>query len=288
VDDLLTRFSRCRDFRQTSGYAAITKSIGWKAIGTPGSYLYLKHLGPLGIAKLQRPETINFAELAKFRKENHIFWTFVEPGLHTKFIGNPPKHPWYIEPYAHSATALIDLKKSESSLLKNLDTATRTKIRRAGKDLTIKTTPLTKTTKGEINQFLALATKWSERKKVIGYEAKYLQKIVTQFHKDAYFVSAFDKKELVSQLLLIKQGSLATAFCIFTSPHGYHLRAPMLVNWKSMHYAKKLGATIFDFFGIYDPRYPKMYRRWQGFSAAKMLFKPTFISFPRSYMLLGW
>lgn len=288
MTDLIARFTQCLDFRQTKGYAAITESLGWQVLGEPGSYIYLKQLGPLSIAKVQRPTTLNLTHLAKLRKKHHIFWTFIEPGLSTKFTGQLPKHPWYVEPYAHSATALIDLKQDKKTIWNSLATATRTKIRRTYQDLEITTTPLKDVTPDQIQDLLKLCQSWSKDRQVTGYNTPYLRQILGNFPTTSHFISAFHNNLLVSSLLLIQQGKCATAFCIFTSPLGYRLRAPLLLNWEAISYASELGTTIFDFFGLYDPRYPQMYRKWHGFSATKMLFKPVVVSFPRSFLLLGW
>jgi lipid II:glycine glycyltransferase (peptidoglycan interpeptide bridge formation enzyme) len=288
VIDLVVRFAKHLDFRQSEGYAAITQSLNWQVLGEPGSYIYLRKLGPISIAKAQRPTILNFTKLAKLRKQNHIFWTFIEPGLDTKFIGKLPKKPWYVEPYAHSATALVDLKQDKKTIWQSLTTTTRTKIRRAYQDLDVTTITLKNAPSSQINNFLKLSESWSKHKQVMGYNIPYLKQILENFPNTTHFISAFHKEELVSSLLLIQHNKLTTAFCIFTSPLGYHLRAPLLVNWEAISYSYELGAEIFDFFGLYDPRYPKMYRKWQGFSTTKMLFKPTIVSFPRSFLLLGW
>jgi lipid II:glycine glycyltransferase (peptidoglycan interpeptide bridge formation enzyme) len=288
VTDLITRFAAALDFRQTRGYAATTRSLGWQVIGEPGSYIYLRRLGPLGIAKVQRPRILNLDTLRQLRKEHHIFWTYIEPGLATKVIGEPPNKPWYVEPYAHSATALIDLTQSENKLFEHLDTATRTKIRRAQKDMTISSQKVSQASQDQIDEFLHLSQDWSKQRHVIGYGEKYLRLLLANFKNESTLISARHSEQTVAQLLLIKNGEVATAFCIFTSPLGYRLRAPLLLNWEAIRHSKSLAATVFDFLGVFDPRYPKMYKRWQGFTAMKMLFKPTVVTFPRSYLLLGW
>ena len=99
---------------------------------------------------------------------------------------------------------------------------------------------------------------------------------------------AYLGQDLVGALLILYHDSVATYWAAFASPSGYKSFAPTLLTWTAMKKAKENKSEIFDFGGIYDPRYPKMYSRWIGFTKFKSGFNPTVISYPPTALQLFW
>ena len=87
--------------------------------------------------------------------------------------------------------------------------------------------------------------------------------------------------------MIIKNQQTAIYYAAFSEELGYELFAPTLLTWTAMITAKNAGCHIFDFGGIYDPRY-RMYKKWQGFTKFKEGFSPTVVYYPPTQLLLGW
>jgi lipid II:glycine glycyltransferase (peptidoglycan interpeptide bridge formation enzyme) len=285
--DLLTRFTTRVDLHQSPMHRELMQLIGWETHGKPGNQLFLRRLGPLSIAKIQRPQNIDLSWLNQLRKQHHIFTLYIEPGLNTvpeKSLG------FSVEPFAHSATSLIDLKLTESALLTSFSQKTRYNITKTLKKNTIqiRSTPLAKLSESVMHDLFELRTSWSKRKGVVGYPEPFLRAVVKSYAKHGTLHTAYEGDECIAALLILSQDRVATYYAAFATPEGYRQFAPTLLTWVAIQTDKKNGCDIFDFGGIYDARYPKMYKKWQGFTKFKEGFSPTIVSYPPTYLKLFW
>ncbi len=65
---------------------------------------------------------------------------------------------------------------------------------------------------------------------------------------------------------------------------GYQNLANYLIVWEALKYAKKQGYKVFDFEGIYDPRFPKERGSWKNFTEFKKRFHGNIIEYPNPYI----
>lgn len=115
-----------------------------------------------------------------------------------------------------------------------------------------------------------------------------IKKLWTPSQKDFdSLVTAFGKKcfcltldGLAGALILIHA---KTAYYYYAGalPEGKKRYLQYLVVWELMKIAKKADCTLWDFEGVYDPRWPN--KGWRGFSHFKKSFGGTEISFPGSF-----
>lgn len=288
MNDLLSRFSTRSDLHQSSMHASLMKEIGWHVEGKSGSQIFYRTLGPLAIAKIQRPQHIDFDWLKQFRGNHHTLTTYIEPGLSTKLP--PQKLGINVEPYAHSCTSLVDLAPSEQSIINSFSQKTRYNIVHTLKknNLTTTSSPLNKLTKQQSDEFFALHESWSKQKNVIGHPIYLLKAIIKCYGKFSDLHLCYQNNELVGSLLILYHDRVATYYTALASDNGYRLYAPTLLTWTAMQTAKAKGCDIFDFGGIYDPRYPKMYKNWIGFTKFKSGFNPEVVSYPGTTLQIGW
>ena len=269
-------------------HASLLRQLGWQVTGKPGSRLFYRSLGPLTIAKLQRPKVIDLDWLHDFRSSHHTLTTYLEPGLATIL----PQHSLglSVEPFAHSCTSLLDLLESEQSLLRGFSQKTRYNITHTLKKnaLHVVTTRPSALNSQQLGDFFSLHAHWSKQRNVIGYSLPLLKGILHSFAHHADLHLCYDRDCLVASLLVLYHGTVATYWAAFASPLGYKTFAPTLLTWTALQTAKARGCEIFDFGGIYDPRYPKMYKRWQGFTKFKSGFNPTVVSYPPTTLQLFW
>ncbi|MBP9669820.1 peptidoglycan bridge formation glycyltransferase FemA/FemB family protein [Candidatus Woesebacteria bacterium] len=262
--------------------------IGWKTEIHGDSQLYYRSLGPLTIAKIQRPKSLDLSWLQSFRKKHKTLTTYIEPGLTTTL---PEKRLGFtVEPFAHSCTSLIDLRPTEPNILNSFSQKTRYNIVHSLKksDLKIETTQLDMLSDKQLADFFSLHTEWSKQKHVIGYSKELLNGILKSFAKSGDLHLCYKGSTLVGTLLTLYHDSVATYWAAFANPIGYKSFAPTLLTWVAIQTAKSKKCEIFDFGGIYDPRYPKMYKKWQGFTKFKSGFNPTVISYPPTTLQLLW
>jgi lipid II:glycine glycyltransferase (peptidoglycan interpeptide bridge formation enzyme) len=268
-------------------HKSLMENLGWLVLTHQDSQLFIRRLGPICIAKIQRPKSIDLAWLNAMRKKYRILTLYIEPGL-TARLDKPLGIS--VEPFAHSATSLIDLDKSSKRILAGLSQKTRYNIVHSLKkqQLTIRSTLLNRLSDQQIADLFALRTSWSLSKHVVGYSETLLKAVMEGYQGHAVLHTAYEGNECVGALLVLEHDHVATYYAAFATSSGYSHFAPTLLTWQAMQTAKKRGCDIFDFGGIYDERYPRMYKKWRGFTKFKEGFHPTVITYPATYLKIGW
>lgn len=264
------------------------REIGWIVEQHGDSQIFYRTLGPFSIAKIQRPKSIDLVWLKKFRQTHHALTTYIEPGLTTHLPNK--KLGLSVEPFAHSSTSLIDLLPSEQSILNSFSQKTRYNIVHSLKksELKIETISLSAITYNQKANFFSLHDEWSKRKNVIGYSTELLNATLKSYAKSSDLQLCYLENKLVGALLILYHDSVATYWAAFAADDGYKSFAPTLLTWTAIQTAKAKKCEIFDFGGIFDPRYPKMYKKWIGFTKFKSGFNPTVISYPPTILQLFW
>lgn len=288
MTDLTTRFSARSDLHQSSMHADIMREIGWKVDGKSGSQIFYRTLGPLTVAKIQRPKELDIPYLNNFRKVHHSLTTYLEPSLTTPL---PQKGLGLtVEPFAHSCTSLVDLGGNERSILNSFSQKTRYNIVHSLKknDIYVTTTKLAKLIVAQKDIFFTLHHDWSQKKNVVGYPPSLLNAVLKCHGSTGDLHLCYQGKVPLASLLILYFDHVATYYAAFATPQGYKTFAPTLLTWVSMQQAKVNKCDIFDFGGIYDPRYPKMYKKWQGFTKFKSGFNPEIVSYPPTTLQIGW
>lgn len=284
-DSLTSRFNNLPDLHQNPRFAQSMRDTNWEVLGKPGNYLFLKKLGPWGIAKIQHPNLVNLSWLKKMRKKHHILTTYVEPGLQQsdlKITG------FKVSPFANSATSLIDLKLTETELLNSFKSKTRYNIKHTEKkdNLKIITKKFQDLTADDKYIFKNSYKLWSKRKKVICYGDKFFNSLFKNFGDSGWIHFAYYMDKCVASLMIIKNEKAAIYYAAFADLQGYSLFAPTILTWRALITAKKADCEIFDFGGIYDPRY-KTYKKWKGFTRFKDGFSPTVVYYPPTKVMIG-
>ena len=267
-------------------HARVMEDLGWQVVGQPGRQIFVRTLGPVGVGKIQRPKAINLNEIDKIRKKYHLLTLYIEPGLTTTSTNLGIA----VEPFAHSTTSILDLTLSEGQLLTSFSQKTRYNIAHTLKQkaLNIRSTPLNKLADKEKAAFMSLRATWSRRKHVEGHSELLLGSVLHHYRGHGTLHTAWDSTDCLGALLILEHDHVATYYSAFATELGNRRFAPTLLTWLALETAKKNKCDIFDFGGTYDPRYPKMYKKWQGFTKFKEGFRPTTITYPPTYLKIGW
>lgn len=282
---LLSRFSSRSDLHQSPMHAKTLKQLGWNAIKTGEDQIFFRTIGPLTIAKFQRPKNIDPEFLSQFRKKYHTLTTYIEPGINSVY-----ENGFRVEPFAHSKTSLLDLSLSNAEILTSFSQKTRYNINHSLKlnKLEIVSKPLDKINDQYINDFYSLHEHWSKRKNLISYPLNLLQAIFKSFRDSGSLHLAYLNSTPVATILNLYHDHVSTYYAAFATPAGLSHFAPTLLTWQSLLTSQNAGCDIYDFGGIYDPRYPKMYKNWQGFTKFKAGFHPTTLEYPETRLHLFW
>jgi lipid II:glycine glycyltransferase (peptidoglycan interpeptide bridge formation enzyme) len=225
-------------------YASLMRLIGWQVEGKPGSRIFYRPLGPICVAKIQRPKKIDLAWLKEFRHSHHTLTTHLEPGL-----SNPLSNTELgitVEPFAHSSTSLVDLSPSQTTILASFSQKTRYNIVRTLKknELSITTTQLGKLSAKQLLDFSLLQTEWAKQTKVIGHPAYLLDAVFASFAQSGDLHLCYLGKDLVGSLLVLYHNSVATYYAAAANDRGYHTYAPTLLTWAAIQQAQMVGCDI--------------------------------------------
>lgn len=172
-----------------------------------------------------------------------------------------------------SETIQINLKASEKQLLSEMHHKTRYNIGLAKR----------KGVKAKVSQEIELfAQKWQKSAKERGMWLSQKREIISIFQsfKDrSHILLAFENKDPIAGILVIHSNSVSYYMYAFSTPDGRKKHAPTFLAWEAIKLSKAEGSSIFDFEGIYDPRYPL--KAWKGFTRFKKSFGGKDTEFPR-------
>lgn len=285
--EIVKKFAHRRDLHQSPMYADVMRGLDWVIEKNGKTQIFLRHLGPFAIAKIQRPGAIDSKWFTQIRRQYRTLTTYIEPSL---TMPPYPKKGIGVEPFAHSQSSLIDLTLSEKDLISSFTQKTRYNITRNLKKgiVTTRTIPLGKETATDLKEFFSLRGQWSHKKNVVGYPESLLRIVIKSFRANGHLHCAYIDSQLIGALLILMNDKVATYYTALANNDGYAAFAPTLLTWHAFLHAKKSGCDIFDFGGTYDPRYPAMYKHWKGFTKFKEGFNPIPVTYPATSLHLGW
>ncbi|MBI4039435.1 peptidoglycan bridge formation glycyltransferase FemA/FemB family protein [Candidatus Daviesbacteria bacterium] len=294
-----------QDIRQSQEYATYMQKIGWlvEYVSTGGktTHVFIKKLPLVGsVIKIQRPNPpIPFDEIELLARKYRALFVKIEPNRaadHPSFQrsfevagSRPPFAPKELRggrqqaadsyitdswPLLPTKTIVIDLDKSEGKLLNSFDKTTRYQLRQAQKNnLQVQIAQNTASSLSDIKQFSQL---WHKNAQDKGFWIPFEKQLILlwqSFGHKAFLVTASDnnRQQLAGALILVHD---QTAYYLhaFSTPTGRKQSAPTMVVWEAMKLAKAKNCRLFDFEGVYDPRYHKYTRKWLGFTSFKQGF----------------
>jgi lipid II:glycine glycyltransferase (peptidoglycan interpeptide bridge formation enzyme) len=187
------------------------------------------------------------------------------------------KHGFKInkEPLLGTKTLRVDLRPTEEEILAAFDKDCRYCIRKSQ----------TTDPNFKLNQFNKFYDIWrisAKRKKLWIPKEKDYYSLIESFRENVFCITT---KDQAGALILIHN---KTAFYYYAggSGEGTRINLPYLVVWAAMKEAKKMGVEMWDFEGIYDPRWPN--KGWLGFTHFKKSFGGKEINFPGSFIKWRW
>lgn len=283
--NLIERFEIRPDYHQLSSYGLVMKEIGWDVIHLQGCQLFIKKIGPVAFAKLQRPSKVNFVELIERQRQHRILHLHLEPGLKMS-LDQLERYGFKTTRthYAYTKTLIVDLSHQEKEILASFSKTTAYQMRRSRKmGVEYEAIPFRKLTNEGKQEILNLHAQWSREKKIAGYDDAFLKALWKHMREGTMILARVDG-QLHGALFLLIHHKLAMYFYQFTSREAREgLYIPSGMAYEAILLAKKQGCDLFDLCSAYDERYSKENLKWKGFSTHKERFHPTAIYYPVAY-----
>ncbi len=274
------------DLIQTEGWSKYLKTQGWEVeklkTGKTRVKAYIRKIPLFGtVIKIQRPKEIpSIEKIDKLAKKHRAIFVKLEPldgrGYDRAVEGGFRFDP---SPNLPTKTLVADLTKSEGELWSNLSQDARQSIRKARDNQLIFSTYKIddKGFDPALKNLYRLLSKTGHRQKFWTPNLSQLQEKTTAFGKNGYLFIVQSKSgpPLAGALVLGYEGIHSAS-----SEEGRHLYASYFLIWEVMRYLKRNGGTYHDLSGVYDPRFSKLTKRWQGFTTFKRKFGGQEFEYP--------
>jgi len=277
------------DIRQSLLYKSFLEQIGWQIKKIGRWNIFIRKIPLFGkIAKLQKiTPPIPFDEIAKFVRNEKIKQLTIEPDIthdrivEAQFLANGYKLNH--SPFLPTKTILIDLTPSENNIFRSFPKEKRRLIRKALKN-NVKIHQST-----DIESFIKLKIGYFP---FLGFLLKHeyhaLWQTFSQQNATLLLASCFDdlnhRNKTLAGILLLFHGHKAYYWLAASTKQGNTYAAPSLLVWEALKLSKKRGCTVFDFEGIYDSRFHKATKNWQGFTSFKKGFGGREITYLGSFI----
>lgn len=269
------------DVRQTQEYAKYLKEIGWRVERKAEINYFIKKFSIIGtILKLQRPEEIRFDHVNKIGRKYRTFQTIIEPktqldAKHLVSLGFKLSK----SPYLPTKTLILDLTKSKSALIKGLKKDARKAIER-GEGFKINKLDSPE----EIRKF---RNAWKKSVKLSRHlpSIKKLLALKNAFNKSTslFLASHNVNMEIIGGAIFTRSSEeISYYWQAFSNKEGRSTLSACSLLWKGILWAKSKGCKIFDFEGIFDPRFPN--KSWRGFTHFKKSFGGTELEYPGAFV----
>lgn len=256
------------------------RRLGWQVEKIDDVHAYIKKFFLLpAIIKIQRPQNLPSQEkLAQLAKKYRTKSVIIEPAsqLEVKHLN----FKTLSDPYIHSKTIHIDLTPPQKIIFDRFSSAKRRAVRRAQK------TGVTVEISDDIETFMKLKNKTSGL--FLGFLTThgFTKHLWKTFYPDhARVILAKLHNRYVAGILLLYSHNVAYYWMAAANRTGKKSFAPSLLVWEALKFAKKKRLKLFDFEGVYDERFPRRSRDWQGFSKFKEGFGGTPVYYPQAIQL---
>ena len=268
-----------KDIRQSQLYAKYLESIGWQTKKIEGNYIFVKKFPVLGnFVKIQRPKKLTKTFINKVAELEGVFQIIIEPDL--PFFSFSQKQllaqgfKLSQSSYLPSKTLVIDLTKSLPKIQANFKKDARGALRKN------QNTEITRAK--DIKHFRDIWTGSVPRTRYV-MSLTHLQTLKKAFGNNCQLL--LDENQNAGAIFLVAD-KRAYYWQAFTSQKGRKQMIQYKIVWEGIVWAKKQGAQIFDFEGIYDERFPNP--KWKGFTHFKKSFSQKEREYPGCFTKTNW
>jgi len=259
------------DIRQTPEYANYMRAIGWKVEMIGGVYVFIKRIPLIGnFIKIQRPRRVDLKIINRLTKKYRVWMVVVEPRSKNDELRITNNEFRILKnPYLPSKTLVLDLRKSERELLREMRKSTRREI----------VNSKVKICNSEVPEKFRDAWKKSVPRGRHVPSLKDLDALKRVFAEKCLFLM---EESGSAGAVFLRNKSTAHYWYAFTGKSGKKSHAQHSILWEGIKWAKINECVLFDFEGIYDERFPN--EKWRGFSFFKKGFGGKEKEYPGAFV----
>lgn len=260
------------DLRQSEAYGKYMQSIGWKVVKAGEENMFIRQVGPVAIAKLQRTKfPIEVNNSNRILKERRVVMCKIEPLGTDKYPGFSLSN-W---PLLGTKTLRVNLKPDANKIFGTFKKDCRYVLRKlADSDHRVRM--------NNFDNFYEIWERSAKRKSLWIPKHKEYSSLVREFGSRVFCITIDDS----AGALVCMHKHTAFYYYAGSTTEGTKRNLPYLVVWTAMKEAKKMGCKVWDFEGIYDERWPN--KGWLGFSHFKKSFGGVEVKFPGSFEKWRW
>lgn len=264
----LVKFRLGKDLRQSAEYEKFMKQLGW----TTENHIFIKKTGFITLAKMRRPyEITDWTEIKNVLNKYKVNVCRIDPEIAN--IAEYKKNGFELsrDQMVATKTLLLDISIPEVKILGEFATETRRKL----KKLLSYEVKLDK-----FDEFYNILRNGYKEIDVWCPPKTEFDALINSFGKKCFCVTIDNK----AGCLVIIHKQVAEYYYASATHEGKAENLPYLLAWEAIKEAKKRGAKVWDWNGLYDERFPE--KRYLGFSFFKRRFGGTELEFPGGF--LGW
>lgn len=252
------------------------ESLNWQVVRMKNNIaVFIKKFGPWGICKIQRfSGELNFAELEVIFTKYHVFRVIIEPDTDfsdAKKIGFKINK----EPLLETKTNRVNLRQNDEDLFNSFRKDCRYILRKI-------TNNKSQITINKFDNFYYIWRRSGKRLNIWIPPKNEYDNLLRCFGKNCFCITVGG----AAGALVLLAEKTAYFHSAGATKEGTKDNLPYLVVWEAMREAKKRGAEVWDFEGIYDARWPD--KKWLGFSHFKKSFGGKEIEYPGSWAKWRW
>lgn len=289
------------DIRQTQEYANYLKREGWIVERIDGVNYFIRRILIVGsILKIQRPEKLDLALMIRIIRAYKVYQVIVEP-KDKKQAEILVKNGFRLakSTYLPSKTLQIDLTQPKEKIFRKFKKDARQAIRKSysshydsldslrvggGQGITIRQY----STPNEIKIFRKAWKKSVNLRRWVPGETQLvnLRKSFPQY-KSLFLASHNIIGRIIGGAIFTTSSHDRSNYIMyywqaFTNSEGRTSLSQYSLLWYAILWAKKHKYKVFDFEGIYDPRFPN--KSWLGFTHFKRSFGGQEVSYPGCFV----
>lgn len=289
------------DIRQSLQWADYLSRIGWTIEQAGKAQVFIRKVPflPCSVIKIQHPQNpLSFGEIDKLAKKHRALFVLIEPGFNGLDEGTFTQNGYQKSSMSltHTATIYIDLKQQEKQLFASFSENAKRNIKKSQINKLKAEAVFLKNEVDdtEFKKFYKLLTNLTKLKNF--YVPKYSEfyKKMVAFKESSTILFAYppvssekdNKPNPIAAVWLGLLGNTAVYMNTGITEEGYRMLANYLLVWEALKLAQSLKLELFDFEGIFDPRFPQHRQSWKNFSEFKKRFHGQLIEYP--YPWIKW
>ena len=269
------------DIRQSIHFTNYLKRLGWTVERIGEINYFIRRFPVIGsILKVQRPEEIRNDTIKRLARKYRVFQVIIEPKteLDANFLASIGFR-LSKKPYLPSKTLQIDLTQSQMKIFWHLKKDARYAIKR-GEATKMKSY----STPDEIKKWREA---WKSSVKFNRYvpSSEQLLNLRKSFpdNYSLFLASHNISGRIIGGVLFTRSlHDFGYYWYGFTNNEGRTSLSQYSLLYQGILWAKRQGCKVFDFEGVYDPRFPD--KSWLGFSHFKRSFGGYEVEYPGCFI----